>query len=130
MYLTFAEYRIYGGSLDDEIGAAFDMWEADARYEIDNYTMGRLRGLDSADISVAVKRCMAKLIDLLEGVQAVTERGNRHVVSESNDGVSRTYSQPSSSETQAAIGQIIYRYLRYEVDQHGTPLLYRGVNML
>ena len=82
MYLTYDEYSHMGGEEMSE--SAFEQLEFEARSQIDWWTFSRLkkdaeRGIEMPE---AVKRCMFKLIELLDKqkkvmlVDAVDEDGN------------------------------------------------------
>lgn len=112
MYLTYEEYKSYGGTLDE---TTFNDYEYEASVWLDFYTSRRL--VDEEEISERVKRCMNKLIQLAQlqanalilGLQTMVitdEQGKQTTVqtpasiaSQSNDGVSVSYNTVSASET-------------------------------
>ena len=58
-YLTFGEYKLMGGELNDE--APFDLYEAEAHLCLDRETQNRLKKNES--IPYEVKVCLFKLIE-------------------------------------------------------------------
>lgn len=136
MYLTYDEYTQMGGNTLDE--AAFENLEFEARSQIDYWTFNRL--INEETLPEAVKRCMFKLITLLNAKQlALTvgmpeadgtiKRGN--VMSESNDGVSVSYGVLSANEvvqsTEDDIETTIRQYLGTVKNSLGQKVLYRGI---
>ena len=98
MYLTYEEYIEFGGDDSALDETAFENLEFEARTQIDWWTFGRLK--NETTYPEAVKRCMFKLIELLDKqqkvlmVDAVDEDGNIKaglMAHQSNDGVSSTY---------------------------------------
>lgn len=126
MYIDFNHYLNNGGN-HDMPRAAFDRSEFRARKLVDKMTQGRLKDMD--EVPVAVKCLMVELISL-EMTQGGAEIiKNQPVTSFSNDGYSETYADPLTSERVKEIEyKLIYEYLSGETDDHGTPLLYLGVD--
>lgn len=116
MYLTYEEYREMGGTLDE---AAFNMYGYEAECELKEQTHNRI-----TKPGEAVKRCMARIIDVLAQSDITAEK----VSSFSHDGLSQSFTAPSASEYSQKINDIIYTYLIHERSENGTPLLYRGTN--
>ena len=96
MYLTYDDYIQMGGEKLEE--TAFENLEFEARSQVDWWTFGRLQKMKT--LPEAVKRCMFKLITLIDKqqkvlmVDAVDEDGNvvaGLMAHQSNDGVSATY---------------------------------------
>lgn len=86
MYLTFEEYKIRGGALDE---AAFNRKEAKARRLLDYWTFDRLKsGL--GDNEQVVKDLMFEMVETMTDGQQVT--------SFSNDGVSVSLSDKTEEE--------------------------------
>jgi hypothetical protein len=119
-YLTFTDYQMYGGSLDE---AAFSRYEFRARQMIDQLTHGRIRN-DSPQRE-AVKRAMVELI----GRQARdAAHDGREIASMGNDGLSVSYAAAGAGGAQARCVDIICEYLINETTGEGVPLLYAGVD--
>ena len=134
MYLTYEEYSDMGGTLDD---TAFEQLEFEARAIVDWWTFNRLHRETS--YPEALKRCMFKLMSLLQDKQratAVDPSTNTigvkpGIASESNDGVSVSYNTLSAKEAvdtiQKEIDQTIQTYLLGIRNSLGHNLLYRGI---
>ena len=129
-YLTYAEYRSLGGTLDI---TPFNLLEFEARRKIDIRTFNRLKGTDSVEIPQEVKLCEYNLInsinDFAESVRSATENGN--IASENTDGYSVTYVKSSSikdiiNSKSVEIDDIIRTYL-LGVVFNGEHLMYLGV---
>jgi hypothetical protein len=136
MYLTYDEYAQLGGEELEE--TAFEQLEFEARSQIDWWTFGRLKNEES--YPEAVKRCMFKLIELLDKqqkvlmVDAVDEDGNVKaglMASQSNDGVSSTYNVITGNMAvrviQSQLNNTIRMYLQDVRDSLGRKVLYRGL---
>ncbi len=136
MYLTYDEYAQLGGEELEE--TAFEQLEFEARSQIDWWTFGRLKNEES--YPEAVKRCMFKLIELLDKqqkvlmVDAVDEDGNVKaglMASQSNDGVSSTYNVITGNMAvrviQSQLNNTIRMYLQDVKDSLGRKVLYRGL---
>lgn len=136
MYLTYAEYQAYGGTLEE---ATFNDFEIEAETIIDWYTFSRLQ--DDTEFPERVKRCVYQLIKMAQAKQstlapgeAVTEDGNEvtaAISSRSNDGVSIGYNIMSAGELfktlQEEMKNEVQRYLDGVMNQAGRKLLYRGI---
>ena len=134
MYLTYEEYSDMGGTLDD---TAFEQLEFEARAIVDWWTFNRLH--KETSYPEALKRCMFKLMSLLQDKQratAVDPSTNTigvkpGIASESNDGVSVSYNTLSAKEAvdtiQKEIDQTIQTYLLGIRNSLGHNLLYRGI---
>ena len=124
MYLTYDEYMEYGGALDQ---AAFENLEFKARKRIDFLTANRVRD-HMAVISEAVKRCMFSLIGTENAVGIESQATRPNVTSFSTDGYSESYGNAiSSGDAGKSMNDLAVSMLYGEVDDNGTPLLYRGV---
>ena len=136
MYLTYEEYTQMGGESLEV--TAFEQLEFEARTQIDWWTFGRLK--NETELPEAVKRCMAKLIELLDKqqkvmlVDAIDDEGN--VVAglmghQSNDGVSATYNVITGNMAvrviQSQLNSAIKMYLQDVRDSLGRKVLYRGL---
>jgi len=136
MYLTYDEYIQMGGeALED---TAYENLEFEARTQIDWWTFGRLK--NEANQQEAVKRCMYKLIELLDKqqkvlmVDAVDEDGNIKaglMAHQSNDGVSSTYNVITGNMAvrvlKSQLDNTIKMYLQDVRDSLGRKVLYRGL---
>ena len=136
MYLTYDEYIQMGGVDLEE--TAFEQLEFEARSQIDWWTFGRLQ--NETTYPEAVKRCMFKLVELLDKqqkvlmVDAVDEDGNvvaGLMASQSNDGVSSTYNVITGNMAvrtiQSQLNSTIKMYLQGVRNSLGRKVLYRGL---
>lgn len=112
MYLTYADYKIWGGNLEN---STFSRIEYKAEKIMDSYTFNRLQHDDA--YSENVKRCMFELVELIHN------NGEKIVTSVSVDGYSESYKEFNPVE----YGAIIKDYLFGETNQQGENLLYCGV---
>lgn len=144
MYLTYAEYQDFGGTLDE---TSFNDLEFDAESTVNWYTFNRLmrpewsEALDKPEL----KRCMYQLIRIKQleneilassaggvgwGIGWTKEAG---ITQESNDGVSTSYNVLSSGELLAYaqgkknLQDVVNKYLGSIVNDLGRKLLYRGI---
>lgn len=138
MYLEFSEYQSMGGTLDN---TTFNTMEYKAGTIVNLYTYNRLRG--ETYISDNVKYCVFDLIKLIQAKESTLpdfdENGNiiskgGIISSQSNDGVSVSYSAPSSlsaselaSSFKTEVKNLISTYLNDEKNSKGEHLLYKGV---
>lgn len=122
-YLTFDEYKQYGGTLDAN---AFLPLELKSRKRIDYLTDSRVQGM--ADVPEAVKLCAYALINMEGAVGAEAQATNPAVTSFSTDGYSESYGNALNADTaRAQMNKMVGEYLFGERDDNGVPLLYRGV---
>ena len=125
-YLTYEEYQNYGGRLTE---SDFTVAEFKARKRIDYLTDNRVQ--DMAQVPEAVRLCILTLIkaDSKVGVDAQAE--NPLITSFNTDGYSESYG--SASDQAAALNKAADRTVRSmlygELDDNGTPLLYRGLDI-
>ena len=120
-YLTYDEYKEYGGSLDE---TAFSRLEFKARKVVDARTFGRLK--DESEVSESVKRLMFELIGLVSNSDYSSEDYSPEVNSEGNDGYSVSFVSGTVMTIEMAdekMKQLIDEYLTGEKDSDGTPLL-------
>lgn len=134
MYLTYADYVLYGGTLDE---TTFQQLEFEARAVIDWWTFNRLQNEET--YPEAVKRCDYHLIQLIEAKQqAMATDGQASnnavkagIISESNDGVSASYNTLSAKEAvdtmKTEIASTIQMYLNGVKNSLGHKVLYRGI---
>ena len=132
MYLTYADYRVMGGTLDE---IPFSNFEFQAEAQINRVTFNRLKG--DKTIPEEVKRLMKYLVDLLERRYAAFSLGKNgssddtYITSQSNDGVSVSYTGMSPSDliklSEADSLNAIKSYLDGVTNEAGRKLLYRGL---
>jgi len=124
-YLTFAEYQSYGGTLSQ---TAFTPLEFKCRKRIDYLTDTRVQAMQS--VPEAVKLCMVCLIGLESKAGVAAQVDNPVVTSFNTDGYSESYGKALGvDEADKSMNDVISSYLYGELDDDGTPLLYRGVNV-
>lgn len=117
MYITYDEYKKQGGKLDE---TAFNIYSYEAYKKICVETNNRI---NSDNPGEAVIKCMVRIIDLISD----SELKNENVSSFSHDGLSQTFEKTNREEFENEINNLIYIYLIDEIDEEGTPLLYKGV---
>ena len=132
MYLTYSEYMVMGGTLDE---IPFNNFEFQAEAQINRATFNRLKG-DSV-IPNEAKQLMKYLIDLLERRYAAFSLGKNstnadpYITSQSNDGVSISYNGIAPSDliklSEADALNAIRSYLEGVTNEAGRKLLYRGL---
>lgn len=122
-YLTYAEYKALGGTLDQN---SFSLLEYNARMRIDERTFGRLKKLETQPEEV--KMCDFNLINTLNSYSSYTEN-SKNISSESTDGYSISYKSASKDITEAMekeVEDIINAYL-CNVLVDNIPVLFRGI---
>lgn len=125
LYLTYQEYRSYGGDLSE---TAFIPLEFKSRKRIDYLTDSRVQNM--AAVPAAVKLCMYVLIGMESSVGRSEQAASPSVSSFNTDGYSETYSQAMDADTaNAQMDALTKEYLYGEKDDNGTPLLYRGLDL-
>lgn len=134
MYLTYAEYRQMGGTLDE---TTFDDLEFEAEALVNWYTFNRLK--NDTNFPEELKRLMKYLINLMQAKNSVvgssangsTAGAGANITSQSNDGVSISYNVLNASELAQTCKQeaaeAIDKYLQGVMNEAGRLLLYRGV---
>lgn len=123
MYLTYEEYKNYGGALSE---TEFPLMEFKCRKRIDKLTDCRVQKM--ASVPEAVKLCMMSLIKLESAAGTEAQVENPVVTSFSTDGYSESYGKAmGASEASTAMNSTVYSMLYGELDDNGVPLLYRGV---
>ena len=125
-YLKFEEYKKLGGSLDQ---VPFNLLEVEARSNIDKYTSGRLKELETQNENVQI--CMYKLIEVLASYDSY-ETQNKGISSENIDGYSVAYGGVGNANAivqakKNEVYKIISSFLESCTLEDGTPYLYRGV---
>lgn len=122
-YLTYSEYQERGGTLGP---ADFMQAEFNARKRIDRLTDSRVQMMEA--VPEAVKLCMMSLIKIDSAAGAEAQISNPTVTSFNTDGYSESYGHALSAEdAEHEMTRIIKTSLYGEVNDYGTPLLYRGV---
>lgn len=122
-YLTYDEYTRYGGSASQ---TAFAPLEFKARKQIDYLTANRIQGMET--VPEAVKLCMVSIINIESVTGAEAQATNPQITSFNTDGYSESYGHAlSADDTSKQIKKQIAAMLYGECDDHGVPLLYRGV---
>lgn len=123
MYLTYDEYKQYGGTLSE---TEYTVAEFKSRKRIDRLTDCRVQNMES--VPEAVKLCMVSLIKLENTVGIEAQAENPVVTSYSTDGYSESYGKAlGASEASEAMNKTVLSMLYGETDDNGVPLLYRGV---
>ena len=123
MYLTYEEYKAYGGTLSE---TDFTVMEFKCRKRIDKLTDCRVQKMSS--VPEAVKLCVMSLIKLESVVGTEAQAENPVVTSFSTDGYSESYGKAMGvSDASTAMNSTVYSMLYGELDDNGVPLLYRGV---
>ena len=132
MYLTYDEYKVMGGTLDE---TSFTNFEFQAEAQINRATFNRLKG--DKIFPEEVKRLMKYLVDLLERRYAAFSLGKNnsnadpYITSQSNDGVSVSYNGISPSDliklSEEDALNAIRNYLDGVTNEAGRKLLYRGI---
>lgn len=124
-YLEYSEYQAYGGTVAER---AFLAAEFQARKRIDYLTDSRVQTM--AQVPEAVKLCMTSIINANAAVGADALSASPLVASFNTDGYSESHG--SAADQQAALQNALNRQIREmlsgELDDNGTPLLYRGLD--
>lgn len=120
-YLTYEEYIGLGGILDV---SAFNRNIDYACAVIDNATRRRVESMGK--IPNKAKSLCRDLIEYfaensIKSKQVASRNQSAGGVSESE-----SYVTKSKEDLQADVDEIIFNYLANEIDDNGTPLLYRG----
>ncbi len=122
-YLSYTEYTTRGGSLPQ---TEFDIAEFRARKRIDYLTDSRVQNMKT--VPESVKLCVFSLIGLDSVVGTEAQVKNPVVTSYSTDGYSENYGKAmGTQEAERSMNALVNSYLFGELDDNGTPLLYRGV---
>ena len=125
-YLTFQEYTTYGGSAVTQ--AQFPTAEFKARKRIDYLTDSRVQNMET--VPDAVKLCMTSIINADAAAGSDTLASSPLVASFTTDGYSESFG--GAAEQQAALNNALNKQIKEmlygELDDNGTPLLYRGLD--
>lgn len=131
MYLTYDDYVLYGGTLDE---TAFETVEFEAQSILNWLTFNRLR--DETTYSNEIKRCVFDLITLITMKRnALLSTGgddsNATIARMENDGVAITYNTMSAADLFEKLhvdaNRIVVRYLSGVKNSQGKLLTYRGL---
>ena len=137
MYLSYDEYKEYGGNLDE---TTYNEFEFEAEALVNYYTFNRLK--NDTVIDEPVKRLIFVLIDIAQkkeatlglGVSSSSSESNAsdvYITRQANDGVDTTYNSMSAATLYQLCRQetsrAIQRYLAQVVNQAGQKVLYRGL---
>lgn len=124
MYLTYDEYRAWGGALSE---ADFAQAELRARKRLDHLTDSRVEAM--AEVPEAVKLAMMSIIKVDGAVGVDAQAGVPLVASFSTDGYSENYGSAAEQTVnfEKQLNEEIRRLLYGVKDDDGVPLLYRGV---
>lgn len=117
MYITYNEYKNFGGELSE---TAFNKYSYQAEMKVKTDTRNRIGVANET-----VKRCITRLIDIYQSADVT---GEAKVSSFSHDGLSQSFVTRSSSDYEKEADKIVEIYLMNEYAEDGTPLLYRGVD--
>lgn len=121
-YLTYEQYSNIGGTLEK---SAFERVIFAACAIVDYYTQCRLQ--ENASENEKVQYCVRDLCEYIDAnndvkYKAITTK------SQSAGGVSESesYAQKSSDDVRNDMYDVVCMYLSAEVDNNGTPLMYKG----
>ena len=122
-YLTYEEYLDVGGTLDL---TAFKRNIDRACGVIDNATQKRIDGMQSVP-QMAMALCR-ELVEYFAANLGSSKQISNHNQSAGGVSEGESYVIRSTEERAGEIGDMVKDYLLNEVDDNGTPLLYRGCN--
>lgn len=136
MYLSYAEYQSYGGSLDE---TTYNNYAFEAEALINYYTFDRLR--NDTVVQETVKRLMFVLVSVAQkraaslslGVSSTNTPNSPNsvfITRQSNDGVDTTYSGMDATDVytlcNTEVLSAINKYLANVMNEAGRKVLYRG----
>lgn len=136
MYLTYAQYRDMGGTLDE---TSFNMLEFEAESFVNWITFDRLKKNMPDPEPPTLPYCMYILIDFIYSKNKAIESGAGDestqavgsISHQDNDGVSVSYNVLSARQSiilaQQEMTAIVKRYLQGVHDSLGHKVLYRGL---
>lgn len=123
-YLTYAEYKSLGGTLDE---MPFNILELKARQVINERTQNRLKNIE--EMPQEVKICVYDLINTMNKYNLSDNSTSSNVSSENTDGYSVTYKSGTElTEEQKKQYDDVMETDLYGVIVDNTPILYLGVN--
>ena len=120
MYLTYEEYKAYGGEIPQ---TAFIKYERQARNTINYYTFGRIK----EPVPEIAKECMVELMDFAYEVDKARDEGSKAIKSETvgyADGLDSLGIKTGANTGTSQVSlehSIAAKYLM------NTGLMYRGV---
>lgn len=120
-YLTYDEYVGIGGTLDL---TAFNRNIDRACGVIDNATHNRIEHM--AEVPQRAKALCRDLVEYLANDFGSSKQVSNHSQSAGGVSESESFVIRSTEERAGEIGDMVKDYLLNEVDDNGTPLLYRG----
>ena len=120
-YLTYDEYVGIGGTLDL---TAFNRNIDRACGVIDNATHNRVECM--AEVPQKAKSLCRDLVEYLANDFGSSKQVSNHSQSAGGVSESESFVIRSTEERAGEIGDMVKDYLLNEVDDNGTPLLYRG----
>lgn len=120
-YLTYEEYEQIGGELDL---TAFNRNIGRACGIIDNATQKRIERMKT--VPQAAKMLCGELVEYFAANYGSSKQVSSHSQSAGGVSESESFVICSIEERAGEIDDMIKDYLLYEVDDNGTPLLYRG----
>ena len=121
IYLTYDEYVGIGGTLDL---TAFNRNIDRACGVIDNATHNRVEYM--AEVPQRAKSLCRDLVEYLASDFGSSKQVSNHSQSAGGVSESESFVIRSTEERAGEIGDMVKDYLLNEVDDNGTPLLYRG----
>ena len=121
IYLTYTEYKEIGGSIDE---TAFIRNIDRACSIIDNATHNRIECM--AEAPQKAKALCRDLVEYLANDFGSSKQISNHSQSAGGVSESESFVIRSIEERAGEIDDMVKDYLLNEVDDNGTPLLYRG----
>lgn len=122
-YLTYEEYQEIGGTLDL---TAFNRNIDRACGIIDNATQKRIEDMKS--VPRMAKVLCRELVEYFSANFGSSKQISNHSQSAGGVSESESYVIRSTEERAGEMGDMVKDYLIGEVDDKGTPLLYRGAS--
>ena len=129
MYLTYEEYKLYGGTADE---ATYNSIIYEAQACVDYATFNRLK--NKVEIPVEVKVCLTNIINLVNRkykLLLAQNEDDKEIMRMSNDGVSVSYNTVSASDVISKVDyqikQTIQLFLSGVKNSEGKLLTYRGL---
>lgn len=122
IYLTYEEYKSLGGNAIDE--TAFNRYIDRACGIIDNATHNRIECM--AEVPQRAKALCRDLVEYFAENFGSSRQISNHSQSAGGVSESESFVIRSIEERAGEIDDMVKDYLLNEVDDNGTPLLYRG----
>jgi hypothetical protein len=122
-YLTYEEYKAIGGTIEK---TAFNRSIDRACGIIDNATHNRIECM--AEVPRKAKALCRDLVEYLANDFGSSKQVSNHSQSAGGVSESESFVIRSIEERAGEIDDMVKDYLLNEVDDNGTPLLYRGCN--